>query len=330
MPSKKPNATPPTRHGRKPPRRGGESRRVVSAPGTAPASKAVRGSPAWLDFLERLDAARDHLGYPRDWSGTTECYFRGEYDEHFHLTPSLFRTTVPKEVHAKDYWYELESDFFFEFRARARETHGLVMSSWDVLFAMQHYGVPTRLLDWTEVFGVALFFALDGYVARPTGAAPDAPEVNPAIWVMNPYRLNQWAWTPEDDGIEQDLIAPRILGWDESEKTYYDYDELLLEDAIDWAHPVALYPEKRNARLHIQRASFTIHGHDTRPLNVQLDEDMKNASHILQKIPLPKAAIPDALRFLRQAGISRSQIYPELDGLAQDMRQKYGLRKSLV
>ena len=30
-------------------------------------------------------------------------------------------------------------------------------SEWGVIFAMQHYGVPTRLMDWTESFTCALF-----------------------------------------------------------------------------------------------------------------------------------------------------------------------------
>lgn len=45
-----------------------------------------------------------------------------------------------------EYW-KLERHIYFEFRARARQLYSADYSGWDVLFHMQHHGVPTRLLD---------------------------------------------------------------------------------------------------------------------------------------------------------------------------------------
>jgi FRG domain len=53
-------------------------------------------------------------------------------------------------------------------------------SDWGIAFSMQHYGIPTRLLDWTESFACALFFAQ--YERQPEDEA--------AIYVLDPQQLN--------------------------------------------------------------------------------------------------------------------------------------------
>lgn len=53
-------------------------------------------------------------------------------------------------------------------------------SDWGVIFSMQHYRLPTRLLDWTESFACALFFA---QLHRQPGDAA-------ALWVRDSAGLN--------------------------------------------------------------------------------------------------------------------------------------------
>lgn len=49
------------------------------------------------------------------------------------------------------------------------------------LFVMQHNGVPTRLLDWSENFFVGLFFAI-GNADPHAGTAPADHTCRPTPW----------------------------------------------------------------------------------------------------------------------------------------------------
>lgn len=52
------------------------------------------------------------------------------------------------------------------------------------MFLMQHYGVPTRLLDWTESPLVALYFAVED--RNPKNKKKDG-----AFWMLFPLELNR-------------------------------------------------------------------------------------------------------------------------------------------
>jgi len=55
---------------------------------------------------------------------------------------------------------------------------------WERLAFMQHYGVPTKLMDWTTNVTAAIYFAL----AYNVKAEEDLQE--PLIWILNPFALN--------------------------------------------------------------------------------------------------------------------------------------------
>jgi len=74
--------------------------------------------------------------------------------------PSLYRHTSITEPQAL---MELEEKILQRFRERSIPYQPTrVEEEWDMLFLMQHFGVPTRLLDWTENPYIGLFFALTG------------------------------------------------------------------------------------------------------------------------------------------------------------------------
>ena len=278
---------------------------------TIVATDADRHAAAeWARFLEDINTARGQLGCGK--GSRHEAWFRGHINSNYSLLPSLFRHFP--DPNTKNIWddiWQKESDLYWEFSARARELHGVIESDWDILFAMQHHGTPTRLLDWTEVLGVAIYFAILNVDATEQ-AGKQSPQ--PCVWVLNPYQLNECSdW-------DADLISPSILGWDEKSETYYSYSELLLEDGIGWDWPVAIYPRQRTSRIHAQRGKFTIHGNEFSPI-----DQFKDHPKYLRKVELPWAALPKAREFLELAGINHYSLFPDLQNLSLHLREKYAL-----
>lgn len=249
---------------------------------------------AWNKFLQDIEAARKQLAFQDDEG----CFYRGHSDDKYELTPSLLRKTNGRTLRGQKL-KDVECDMFFEFRARAKPLHLHGYDDWDVLFAMRHYGLPTRVLDWTDIFGIALYFAVDSYQQGK----------QPCMWLLNPYKLNTKSWGTRD------IIAPEYLledGW-----TLGDY--LQAGRSWEWDEPVAIFPDQKIDRMYSQSGWFTIHGNKRQPL----DAHVSSAAKIVK---LPIKAIPEAKRFLALAGISPRVVFPDLQGLAEDLSRAHGFK----
>ncbi len=258
---------------------------------------------SWLTFLESVESAKAEL----DFRKNEEIFFRGHAQNHYQLLPGLFRN-LDRGIPKNELW-DNESDMFYEFRARAKEVHNGNLTDWDILFYMQHHGVNTRLLDWSESFGVALYFALINF---------EKERSTPCIWILNPYKLN------ETYHHSRDMYAPEnldIVNKQTHERSSYS-DFLLYrnpEDMIGWKQPLAIYPIRRVDRLTTQGGYFTIHGTDVRPIEKIISPGKK----IWKKIELPASATDSALLFLEQSGINHYTMFPDLDGLSNYLNKKY-------
>ena len=104
-------------------------------------------------------------------------WYRGHADLRWQLTPGLLRHDLvdPAAQEASAYYY---------FVVRAPQQLDWVPeddNAWSWLVHMQHYGFPTRLLDWSTRPLVALFFAL--YESLDDNDA--------VVWILAPEIWNQ-------------------------------------------------------------------------------------------------------------------------------------------
>jgi hypothetical protein len=183
-------------------------------------------------------------------------WFRGLSRSSHKLCPSIMR-----DGKTSDIVFEREKRLLTRFRQRslAYWPAGYPQNDWDHLFAMQHFGMPTRLLDWTENLFVAAHFALN----PSQGSLEDNDEHPPTIWCLDPVEWNRSTPVLSEFG---DSI--QVLTTSDDEADSYRPDTTKRRNKT----PVALYGTHNSTRIVAQRGTFMVWGNDTRALEDFADE----------------------------------------------------------
>ncbi|MCB0331747.1 MAG: FRG domain-containing protein [Bdellovibrionales bacterium] len=238
-------------------------------------------------------------------AGGAFFWFRGVDCSTHALLPKIARDgMVPDEI------FEREARLLTRFRQRSMAywPSGYPQNDWEHLFAMQHYGMPTRLLDWSENLFVAAYFAL--------ASSPDHKHEGdciPVIWCVDPV-----AWNRFKKKISEYGSTIQVLTTADDELEPYRPDTTRKRNKS----PIAIFGAHNSQRIVAQRGTFFVWGNETKPL----DEVANDVMSTLWKIQLTGSRA-DLARDLQRLGFGETMVFPELSYLAAELTRTEGWKK---
>lgn len=159
----------------------------------------------------------------------------------------------------------------------------------------QHYGMPTRMLDWTTNAAVGLYFAC-------ADTARDG-----AFFILDPINLNTTAGQ-----------ATRVLNAVRDMDSIRPYLVLGAEKEASGIPTIAIQPTWNNERVTLQHGCFTLHGSQHFALDVV---QAPGLSHI----PIHREHKARLRQELSRIGIGEMFIFPEPEHVCNHLKCAHGL-----
>jgi hypothetical protein len=273
---------------------------------TDPLARVEIDCRTWDDLVRRLN------GLTGDW------VLRGHREASWTL-----QTTLERHAPSDRTRRESERAWRKEFQRRAHfylNPQHIPADKIEWLALMQHFGAPTRLLDFTRSPYVATYFAVED-----KGADEQC-----AVLAVDRTWCAQGAGTVlRGIATNADLVETMKQAIGDSSQaialgvTYaVAHDEKQFASRVLKANPtlvIPLEPDRLSERLSVQQGTFLCSGNVEQTFMENLTA-MNGWEGSVRKFTLPFAERGRALEQLRKMNITRASLFPGLDGFAQSFR----------
>lgn len=251
----------------------------------------------WKEFIELHYTKRNN-----------EFIYRGDLFN-YDLQPSLEKACINWGINNFDNLPAIEEQLLRDFKRCFPEDNSIneiQNNTLECMALMQHWGGPTRLLDFTYSPFVACYFATKYAIKKFN---KNNKQNQPTIWEINIELLKENLKPPFIDKKIYELIKKFNI-----ERKNEDFEELYLNRKEKFIYTAN--PFRQNSRMIAQKGLFML----ACDISVSFEENLKvipNFKQFIKRYVLQSKNLSDVIYGLDSMNINEFSLFPGLDGFSR-------------